>query len=289
MVKRKTVTDSVLKADSDTDEPIWWTDVQATAASGVSFWRDFLDLRKGPNNDQILDTTDTARLLRIVRAVSWVESQHGHGSGTSAATDPMQCGNPADAWWREITGQSGNGDRIIRGPKLTSLWANQLKDAAKADPSFPAEAKLESLDKPVNGHNDPNFGRAMSFYWAIPYLIHRTNTTADDKTYQCGDLSDARLIEGAVAYNGGGDPDYREKIKHALALIGPAPFADRLDSAEMFAQAERLFDRFMISLCRETLQSKLSIFPHGLTSIRFSVEVPPLKLELDLSGPSSAA
>ena len=58
--------------------------------------------------------------------------------------------------------------------------------------------------------------------------LHRGYVVAASaRTFQCGNVSRARLVNGAVAYNGGGDPNYRTKIEAALALIGDiAPFVD---------------------------------------------------------------
>src|SRR5277367_6325658 len=77
-----------------------WSNVQGLASSALEFWNSFIGLRSGPNP---LDAGGLARLTLIIRAVSWVESQHGTGAGISSAVDPMQCGNPRDAWWKELT------------------------------------------------------------------------------------------------------------------------------------------------------------------------------------------
>ena len=45
-------------------------------------------------------------------------------------------GNPNDAWWKELTGRSGNGSRFVRGPGLTNLWAREVSAAAKATASI---------------------------------------------------------------------------------------------------------------------------------------------------------
>ena len=69
-------------------------------------------------------------------------------------------------------------------------------------------------------------------------LIHRINTTANDNAFACGDLSRARLINGAVAYNGGGVPDYRQRIIDALAEFGD-PLADAMSFSLARAEALR--------------------------------------------------
>jgi hypothetical protein len=279
---------------ADKDEPKWWTDVQSAAEDSVAFWNDFLGLRHGAKNDQTLGSAEVAKIELIVRAVSWVESRHGHGSGASAVVDPVQCGNPADAWWKTLTNQLGKGDRFVRGPGLTNLDARDLPTEAAKDAGFPAAAKLSSLKKTTDGHKDANFQEVMSFFWGIPYLIHRTNTKAGDRTFQCGDLSDARLINGAVEYNGGGIKDYRKRIEDALALIDkPVTIrleAESIDAAHAAtAAAERLFARLMSTVREEggTGVGKLEVFPHGLTSIEFKIEVGVFKAELTLTGPSA--
>lgn len=90
----------------------------------------------------------------------------------------------------------------------------------KKDHTFPAAARRSFLSKLKNGHSDTAFAQAHSYVWGIPYLIHRINTSAYDNAYACGDLSRKRLIDGAVAYNGGGVPDYRQRIIDALDEFG---------------------------------------------------------------------
>lgn len=68
----------------------------------------------GAANDQMLTSTARARLFAIVRAVSFVESRHGTTGVNQPARDPLQCGNPKDLWWKELTGQSGDGSRFVR-------------------------------------------------------------------------------------------------------------------------------------------------------------------------------
>jgi hypothetical protein len=64
----------------------------------------------------------------------------------------------------------------------------------------------------------------MSYAWGTIYLVHKINTHPDlggsARTYKCGDCSMGRMQKGAVAYNGGGDPQYGKKIAAALKLSG---------------------------------------------------------------------
>jgi len=194
-----------------------WANVSGLATASLSFWNNFIGLQSGTSP---LDPGGIARLSCIVRAVSWVESQHGTGAGTSAAVDPMQCGNPGDSWWKELTDCSSPQDRFVGGTGKPNYNACELPDKAAADPSFPTQAYLSALGDETKGHNDGNFSQTMSYSWGVPFLIHKMNTEAGDPTYQCGTLERSRVVAGAVAYNGGGDPTYEAKINSALDMIG---------------------------------------------------------------------
>ena len=77
--KRKDSTGRRTRVVDVGDEPQLWANQLPNAQSALDFWRTFLDFRMA--GDQSLDATAIARLLTLVRAVSWVESQHGTGSG----------------------------------------------------------------------------------------------------------------------------------------------------------------------------------------------------------------
>jgi hypothetical protein len=167
-------------------------------------------LRSGSSNDLPLSQLEVSRFNSIIRAVSWVESRHGSGLGNQPARDPMQCGNPLDVWWLELTGQSGAQDRFVGGPGAGNYNASDLPNAAQNQVAFPDSAKLTQLQDQTAGHNDAAFLPDISFYWAIPILVHKTNTSPDienGRTYRCGDVSRIRLVTGAGGYNGGGVPD----------------------------------------------------------------------------------
>ncbi|KAB1070163.1 hypothetical protein [Methylobacterium planeticum] len=192
-----------------------WRAQQAVAEAALNFVNDYLGCGMGAD-DTPLTSTGKARLLAMLRAVSFVESRHGTAGANQPARDPIQCGNPRDAWWKELTGQSGTCSRLIRGQGLSAVWANQVAAAAEGSAGFPDAAALGKLAEAKAGHRDPGFSPMHSYLWGAIYLIHRTNTTAGDRTFQCRDLSCSRLVDGAVAYNGGGDPAYRTKIDAAL-------------------------------------------------------------------------
>lgn len=204
-----------------------WDAQRATAEVALSFTIDFLGCQQGASNDEDLDANATGRLMKIIRAVSWVESKHGTvgPARNHPKEDPFQSGNPGDSWWKELTGQSGNGSRFIRKPGTPggNLWANQVQATAEAADGFPAAASFNTLTDKTDGHNDPGFVPSHSYTWGIIYLVHKINTNAGARSYQCGDLARTRLIKGAVEYNGHGVDDYEQRIIDALALIGDIP------------------------------------------------------------------
>ena len=204
------------KAAALASESDLWKKHETVATAALDFALEFLGCRMGPKNDTVLDQAAKDRLAAILRAVSIVESRHGTVGPNQPKRDPLQCGNPNDIWWKELTGQSGKGSRFIRGPGLANLWANEIGDEAEKVSSFPQEAKRSLLAKLIDGHKNSGFAPAHSYVWGVIYLIHRINTEIGDKSYQCGDLSRDRLIKGAVTYNGGGVPDYQDRLIKAL-------------------------------------------------------------------------
>lgn len=206
------------------EEATKWRALAPICADSLQFWDKFLSLRSGSVADgPRLTEAQLDRFARIIRAVSWVESRHGTGTGGSAAKDPMQCGNPADAWWKELNGAPGTGSRLVGGAGSGNYYASDLPAAAELAPGFPAGAAMSLLANPCHGHQDPKFASSTSFVWGVVYLIHRCNTSpnvSNGRTFACGDLGRLRLIGGAVNYNGGGVSDYESRIEAALRLIG---------------------------------------------------------------------
>lgn len=222
--------DDDARAKERADEAQKWVTHKQKAEDALAFWITFLDFRHGADNKAKFDATGDpkgavrARIMCAVRAISWVESRHGTGAGGSAAVDPMQCGNPGDKWWQEVTGQGKKFSRFIGGPNAKNYDANELADAAAKEATFPASAKLTALNDATKGHKDAKYNATMSYYWAVPYIAHRTNTRTPTpghtQVYKFDDCTMNRLVDGAVAYNGGGDPQYRTKIEDAIKLIG---------------------------------------------------------------------
>ena len=112
---------------------------------------------------------------------------------------------------------------------------------------FPGGAKISALGNKRRGHQGADYTASYSYIWSVPYLLHRTNSFADRRTYRCGDLSRERLVEGARRYNGGGDPRYRPKIEEALRLIGDIEamlpgLGARVEAADGFVAEEGVDD-----------------------------------------------
>ena len=205
-------------ADTPADELVKWNLQKPIAEAAFVFWNSFLALRADNANLRVLNAAEVKRFMAVIRAISWVESRHGTGAGNQPSRDPMQCGNPLDPWWKELTGQSGNGSRFIRGVSgSTNYYAPELPAAAAATSGFPTPAKLTSLTKLKDGHRDSGFTAVMSYYWGVPILIHKTNTDpGSGTTFQCEDVSRDRLVAGAYDYNGKGDGEYKNKINRAI-------------------------------------------------------------------------
>lgn len=239
------------EAPSRAEESQAWSALAPTVAMALGFWKDYLKLQTDSGD---IDVGGLRKLTQIIRAVSWVESQHGTGTGPGqAARDPMQCGNPNDVWWRELTGQVDQVDYLARwnGQSASVVAADKLADAAKAAIGFPISASLDLLGDDTNGHNDVAFSPVHSFVWGIPYLLHRMNTAQGDRTYDCGDLARDRLVTGAVKYNGGGDPNYGTKIDAALRLIGNV---DQMSTGAMDQAVPATIDQVAATLIKELVR-----------------------------------
>jgi len=105
----------------------------------------------------------------------------------------------------------------------SNLWAKEVQGAAEGTGGFPPRASFSSLTDKLDGHDDSGFTPTHNYTWGVIYLVHKINTEAGDRSYQCGNLACQRLVAGAVAYNGGGVADYEQRIIVALTLIGDIP------------------------------------------------------------------
>ncbi|MDW9775768.1 hypothetical protein GOA89_28900 [Sinorhizobium meliloti] len=219
-----------VKTAAKTEAQLWQAQA-TTAEKALDFTISFLGCRMGAN-DASLTADARKRLLTIVRAVSLVESRHGTSGANQPKRDPLQCGNPLDAWWKELTGESGNGSRFIRGPNLNNLWANEVNAKAESFSGFPADASFLLLQDKLDGHTDAVFKPAHSYTWGIIFLIHKINNHSGSNSYNCGNLSRDWLVNGAVTYNGGGVADYKKRLEDALIEIGdPLSLVAEISSA----------------------------------------------------------
>lgn len=208
-----------------------WKKHHAKVQMYLDFWISHMNIHDVTGKAELSDLCKE-NLLTIIRLVSWVESQHGTGSGNHPAKDPMQTGNPNDKWWRELTGQieddpetekvdESKGNRFIGGPKAPNYWggeiAEKIKKAAKKA-KIPGKAYdiTGTLADKTDGHKDANFNADMSYFWGTLYLLHMVR---DEKFYRCDCESLETLIKKATDYNGGGDPDYGDKLKEACKLV----------------------------------------------------------------------
>jgi len=153
---------STLSVASDATEPEKWALQEGSATAALKFWEGFLDLRRAGTNIPKLSDADRARLLCIVRAVSWVESSHGTGTGVQPARDPAQCGNPNDAWWKELNLGPGKGSFFKGGPDAPDRFASDLPGQTESTAGFPKGAKFSQLADPTKGHKNVAFAPITS-------------------------------------------------------------------------------------------------------------------------------
>ncbi len=148
--------------------------------------------------------------------------------GNHPARDPMQSGNPDDACHRSLTDPNAPSPGPKReGTRPGIEHYRDLPDMIKKDPQTPAPFNGPEYTIPEEGHRSPEWGPDDGFFWGIPWYFQRTNqydrrpaSEGPNGTWNFGDCSMERLIDGAARYNGGGDPEYREKIKQALKASG---------------------------------------------------------------------
>lgn len=192
----------------------------------INFWTDWLglaDKNRKPINDDC-----KAKLKCMVRAMLWVESKHGTAGANQPGRDPMQVGNPGDPAWPHITNQPGGvpggrlGPRPIRRGALPGVDWPALPGTVAKDPKLPKG--IDPTVLPQGGHRDPAFNKNMSAFWGILWYLQKMNQDNPGgnpkAAWNCGDCSWDHVIDGAVRYNGGGDPQYKQKIEEALRLSG---------------------------------------------------------------------
>lgn len=235
-----------------------WKKLENIANRSIDFWTGFLNLKKGAN-ELDLSLNDRQRLLVFVRAMCWVESRHGSGSGNQPARDPMQCGNPADVWWKQLAGIGSKFDRFeVGGTGSPNYDANQLPAAAVAA-RVEVGARLSALAELAKGHKNTAFTPIISLYWGLPHFIWKTNKPDRRPTYRFDKIDREELLDGAERYNGGGNPGYREEVLAAVEAIGgPSLFAEvRSRSEELVETLESLIEQGKITFDRPGLKDEL--------------------------------
>jgi hypothetical protein len=201
--------------------------LDASIGAYLNFWTEWLGL--ADNNRNPIGDDCKKKLKCMVRAILWVESKHGTAGANHPGRDPMQVGNPADPAWAHISNQpdlvkGGQlGPRPIRrGDRPGVGWAD-LPAAVAREPMLPNG--IDPTNLPRAGHRDPKFDQNMSVFWGILWYLYTMNQ--QDKTpngpraaWNCQDCSWDHLTQGAVDYNGEGNPNYRQEIEEALRLSG---------------------------------------------------------------------
>ena len=194
------------------DEKTNWDAQKANAEKALDFWINFLGVVDKDGNP-ISDKCKKC-LLCIIRLISYVESKHGTAGANQPGRDPMQSGNPRDEWYRAIMGadpEKKKKERIVRGGEKKSFWIEELPEELEKEDSTPDGV----VPLPKTGHDFKGFTPAMSYFWGILLLLRRLNK----KTYKIEDCSWSKLVEAGVKYNGGGDPDYKDKLDDAASKI----------------------------------------------------------------------
>jgi len=130
----------------------------------------------------------------LVKAIMYVESEMGYGddpTGQPAFPDVMQIGdenNPAihtlnnDGWIDPIT-------KIVARENVWDIDGSVTMD-------YKGEAQINTVSD--------------SIYWAVRWLYHKAEIILNNGNRQWRTWKDTLLL-----YNGGGDPDYKEKVNNA--------------------------------------------------------------------------
>lgn len=132
----------------------------------------------------------------------------------------MQVGNPNDVAWQNIgiNPSTAPNQRPIRQGSLQGYSWAQIPSVVK-----PLVSSLPySIDPtflPSDGHNDPGFTKEMSYFWGIIWYFYSLQVATSLGAWALGNCDPTNLINGAIQYNGGGDPNYGQKIKDALKMV----------------------------------------------------------------------
>jgi RHS repeat-associated protein len=226
--------DDEIKKNRDEEQKFW--DGQYSCKKyldeHLDFWLEWLGAKeidsKGKRNAVSQACRD--RLKCIIRAIGYVESRHGCGTGNHPERDPMQCGNPADSCTKGLTGVTSEGGPTREG-KLpgvktfddipTRLQKPQKDDGTAKVPSRFSDSKYKI---PSKGHQDPLWTPEDSCFWGVLWYIYRTNQrdglSKPNGAWNMRDCSWEHLLSGAGNYNGKDPPGYRKKVEDAMKTIG---------------------------------------------------------------------
>lgn len=223
------LTDPLGAAAEDPHDPNGYVDKY------LKFWICWLgmneaDAQGSMNSRKAVSKECQERLKCIIQAIRRVESVDGKGDGNFPARDPLQCGNPGDGHTKCITGETPLLRPVRRG-RLPSLGPHYSDvPGSLSRPGFdngecgvPDRYADPNYRYPGKGHQDPAFTEQDSYFWGILWYFMRTNQRdqldGNRAAWNIRDCSWNHLIDGAEAYNGGGDADYRRKIEEALDSI----------------------------------------------------------------------
>jgi RHS repeat-associated protein len=186
----------------------------------IRSWLDYLCA------DSVTDQC-VGKLSCIVSAVSCVESRHGAGAGKSASRDPMQVGDLRNPAWATITAGAYNIRPRRRDPCPGVGWP---EISVNSDMHGAIDRELGSRDRerfcprpprrlPTQGNLSSRWTSEMSYFWGIGWVIYQhqlVNGGGGAWSICSANLSNAAWIDLAIAYNGGGDPEYGRKIRAYL-------------------------------------------------------------------------
>lgn len=215
--------------DDQQREQECWDQVKDLVQPTIDFWVDWLrDDEPSPEKKVCPDL-----LLCIIRAISWVESRHGCGTGNFPERDPMQIGNPNDSGWENIGNNPSTdpGERPIREGVLPGLsWEDIPGDVDRIingppppeDPVLPYN--IDPTFLPDDGHKDEDFTKEMSYFWGIIWYLYSLQVGSELGAWKIGNCEPANLMKGVEWWGPRETPrqiqEYRQKIEEALCLIG---------------------------------------------------------------------